>query len=310
MTTIVGYQPGVTGLEALRLGALFARSTGSRLLVTMVMPTQSSAPSVARVDFQYTSMLRQQLVADLEEAKRDIPTDVDAEFRIHDARSVPVGLVELAETESADVIVVGNASHGVLGRVSLGGVTNHLVHSSPVPVALAPRGFRSGAQDRISRITAAYGGVAGTSGLIQAAAGICADTSAELRLASFSLQPRQATPDPTAGDEQRAQVTAEIRANAAGALAEVQARPDAPRVAETVVGFGADWADAIEHVEWDRGDMLVVGSSDMGSGRRVFLGSTGMRIVHESPVPVIIVPALAVQSLVNRTDRSQTGAGQ
>lgn len=308
-TTLVAYQPGVTGLEALRLGGFIARSTGSRLLVTMVMSTPS-APSQARVDFQYNSLLRQELVDELEVAKRDAPDDVDAEFRIHDARSVTSGLVELAEAESADAIVVGNASRGVLGRVSLGSVTNHLVHSSPVPIALAPKGFRARAQDRITRVTAAYGGVAGTSGLVVAAAGFCDEAAAQLRLASFSLLPRHIASDPAAATRLRETVTAEILANADSALVPVRDLPNAPKIEDTVVGFGDDWADAIEHVEWDQGDVLVVGSSDMGAGRRVFLGSTGMRIVHESPVPVVVVPALAVQSLVHRAEDNQAGAEQ
>lgn len=307
MTTIVAYQPGVAGLEALRLGAFIARSTGSRLLVTMVMETPS-APSVARVDFQYSSLLRQQLVAEMEEARRDTPTDVDAEFRIHDARSIPSGLAELAEQESADLIVVGNSSRGVLGRVSLGSVTNHLVHSSPVPIALAPRGFRASTQDRVTRVNAAYGGVAGKSGLVVAAAGLCTEMGATLRLTAFSVQSRSVTTDLIAEDELRTVVTSDVRGNAANALSEVRALPNPPTIAETTVGFGEDWADAIEHVAWDDGDVLVVGSSDMGPGHRVFLGSTGMRIVHESPVPVIVVPGSAVQSLVDRAEDVRTGS--
>ena len=303
MTTIVSYQPGAAGLEALRLGVYFARSRSSRLLVTRVMETQS-APTVARVDFQYNSLLRQQLMNDLEEAQQHVPDDVAAEYRVHDARSVPSGLIELAESESADVIVVGNASRGVLGRISLGSTTNHLVHSSPVPIALAPRGFRANRLDRVSRVTAAYGGAAGTSGLVVAAAGICAEMDAELRLASFSLEPRQAATDRRAREEERAAVTASIQEHAASALAEVRALPNAPKVGETVVGFGEEWADAIEHVDWTTGDVLVVGSSDMGPGRRVFLGSTGMRIVHESPVPVIVLPGEAVETLVERAEEA------
>lgn len=301
MTTIVAYQPGVTGLEALRLAAFIARSTASRLLVTMVMETPS-APSVARVDFRYTSLLRQQLIAEMEQAKRDAPSDIQAEFRIHDARSVPSGLVEVAEKEGADVIVVGNSSHGVLGRVSLGGVTNHLVHSSPVPIALAPRGFRADVEARVRRVNAAYGGVAGKSGLVLAAAALCTETGAKLRLTSFSLQQRSITTDLIADDELRTRVMADVRDSAEQSLAEVRELPNAPSIAETAVGFGEDWPDAIEHVSWDNGDVLVVGSSDMGAGRRVFLGSTGMRIVHESPVPVIVLPGGAVQTLIDRAE--------
>lgn len=301
MTTIVAYQPGAGGREALQLGALLARSTNSPLLVTMVMDAPS-APTVARIDFQYTSLRRQQLIAELEGAEAKLPDGVDATFRLHEARSIPGGLVELAAQESADVIVLGNSSHGVLGRVSLGGVTNHLVHSSPVPIALAPRGFRGAPDERISRVTAAYGGAAGTSGLVLAAAGLCHQMDAELRLASFSV--RALEMGAGAGDlaELRRDVTDEVEQSTAASVAEVQALPRSPKVTGTVVGFGESWADAIEDVEWDAGDVLVVGSSDMGPGHRVFLGSTGMRIVHESPVPVFVVPGGAVGSLVERAE--------
>lgn len=306
MTTIVAYQPGDAGREALQMGAFIARSTGSKLLVTMVLD-KPSAPSVARVDFQYTSLLRKRLLDELEEAERDTPPDVDAEFRIHDARSIPSGLVELAQLESADVIVVGNSSRGVLGRVGLGSVANHLVHSSPVPIALAPRGFQPSTQDRVARVNAAYGGVAGKSGLVLAAAGLCTEMDATLRLTAFSVRSLSVTTDLIAADKMRAMVTADVRENAAGALSEVHALPDAPTVAETTVGFGEDWENAIEDVSWERGDVLVVGSSDMGPGHRVFLGSTGMRIVHESPVPVIVVPGDAVRSLVERAEHVPQG---
>lgn len=309
MTTIVAYQPGVAGLEALQLGAFIARSTRSKLLVTMVLD-KPSAPSVARVDFQYTSLLRQRLVKELEEAERDTPADVEAEFRIHDARSIPSGLVDLAEQEGADLIVVGNSSRGVLGRVGLGSVTNHLVHSSPVPIALAPRGFRADTHDRVTRLNAAYGGVAGKSGLVLAAAGLCTEMNARLRLTAFSVRSRSVTTDLIAEDELRAAVTADVRESAASALSDVRALPHTPTIEQTAVGFGEDWADAIEHVTWADGDVLVVGSSDMGPGHRVFLGSTGMRIVHESPIPVIVVPGGAVRSLVELAEDVQPGGRQ
>ncbi|GAB3496634.1 universal stress protein [Flexivirga lutea] len=306
MTTIVAYQPGVVGREALQLGAFIARSTRSKLLVTMVLATPS-APSVARVDFQYTSLLRQQLFTELAEAKGDTPDDVDAEFRIQDARSVPSGLVEVAEAEDAGLIVVGNSSRGAFGRVSLGSVTNHLVHSSPVPIALAPRGFHSHDRARIRRLDVAYGGLAGTSGLVLAAAGMAAEMGAALRLTSFSLRARSLTTDLIAQDELRSAVTTDVQDSADRALTEVQALPHPPEIDATAIGFGEDWADAIADVGWDTGDTLVVGSSDMGPGRRVFLGSTGMRIVHESPVPVIILPGDAVPTLVERAESDRPG---
>ena len=40
------------------------------------------------------------------------------------------------------MIVLGSSTAGVFGRVALGSVTDRLLHSSPVPLALATRGFR------------------------------------------------------------------------------------------------------------------------------------------------------------------------
>ena len=41
------------------------------------------------------------------------------------------------------MIVAGSATAGGPGSVALGSTTSRLLHSSPIPVALAPRGFRA-----------------------------------------------------------------------------------------------------------------------------------------------------------------------
>ena len=41
----------------------------------------------------------------------------------------------------ATFVVVGSSSSGLLGRVALGSVTERLVHTAAVPVAIAPRGY-------------------------------------------------------------------------------------------------------------------------------------------------------------------------
>ena len=57
-----------------------------------------------------------------------------------------------------------------------------------------------------------------------------------------------------------------------------------------MVGHGESWEEALEDVEWDDGDVLVVGSSSIGPIARVFLGSRASKIVRHSPVPVVLVP--------------------
>ena len=59
---------------------------------------------------------------------------------------------------------------------------------------------------------------------------------------------------------------------------------------ETVVGHGDTWVAAIDDVGWDDGDVLVVGSSQLGPVAQVFLGSRATKILRHSPVPVVVVP--------------------
>lgn len=67
--------------------------------------------------------------------------DLDISVTVHQSTSIPNGLMELAGQHSADLVVVGSPSSGLLGRVALRRVTERLVHTSEVPVAIAPRGY-------------------------------------------------------------------------------------------------------------------------------------------------------------------------
>jgi nucleotide-binding universal stress UspA family protein len=202
---------------------------------------------------------------------------------------------------------VGSSPAGGFGRVALGSVTDRLLHSSPIPIALAPRGYRCNAAARVTRVTAAYGGAGDADDLVLAAAGIAARVGATLRLASFAVRAR---PPVVAGVGRVADDTIveewvrEIRSAAESALAAVRALPSAPGGLESVVGRGESWAEAVEDVEWDDGDVLVVGSSAIGPVARVFLGSRASKIVRRSPVPVVVVPRGAAAELADEAERA------
>ena len=61
---------------------------------------------------------------------------------------------------------------------------------------------------------------------------------------------------------------------------------------EAQVAAGRSWAEAMEAISWQDGDVLVVGSSSTHRLAQVFLGSSATKIVRLSPVPVIVVPAV------------------
>jgi nucleotide-binding universal stress UspA family protein len=304
MTIVVGFAPDGRGRAVLDLAAMLARSTGDELLVCAVVPLPWP-PSPARVDAEYRAYLDATANDALEQARARLPDDVPASFLVHHARSAPAGVIQVSEQRHATLIVAGSSASGGTGHVSLGSATSRLLHSSPVPVALAPRGFRARPGARVRRVTAAYGGSPGTDELVIAAAAVAARVGAALRLASFAVRPR---PPYTAGigtSADQAMVTQweeEIRAEARAALERVGELPVAPAGLEAVVGHGESWDEALEDVEWEDGDVLVVGSSSIGPVARVFLGSRASKIVRHSPVPVVLVPRGTAEELAEEVE--------
>ena len=143
-------------------------------------------------------------------------------------------------------------------------------------------------------MTAAYGGSAGADDLVLAAATVGAGVGASLRIASFAVWARPAyttrlgtdpEDDVLAGVDRDHGASRERRRSP-----QVEGLPDAPAPVETVIGRGASWAEAIDDVGWDEGDVLVVGSSELGPVAQVFLGSRATKILRHSPVPVFVVP--------------------
>ena len=117
-----------------------ARSTTDAVLCAVVPAPWP--PSPAKVDAEYREYLTSAATDALEEARERLSADVPATALVHHARSAPAGLLEVAERHDASLIAVGSSTAGALGQVTLGSVSSSLLHSSPIPVALATRGYR------------------------------------------------------------------------------------------------------------------------------------------------------------------------
>ena len=290
MTLVAGYAPEERSKAVLHLAAMLARSFGEDLVVATVVP-KPWFPSMAKVDAEYQAYQDTQADAALDQARSELPDDVTATFVRQSSRSVATGLLE-AEHD-ASLVVVGSSSAGVFGHVVLGSVTDRLLHSSPIPVALAPRGFRAKPEAKVRRVTAAYDGGEAAEAFAVTAAGVAARAGVSLRLATFAVwsRPSHVVRLGTEPEDAVLQVwLAEIRSAAGQALTRVKDLPAAPRDLDAVVGIGSSWAEALEDVEWDEGEMLVVGSSSVGPIAGVFLGTRSAKIVRYSPVPVLVVP--------------------
>jgi nucleotide-binding universal stress UspA family protein len=175
--------------------------------------------------------------------------------------------------------------------VALGSVTERLVHTAAVPVAIAPRGYPLG-PDPIRRLTAAYGGEADLNGLIAAAAELAKQWPVQLRIVSFTVRPLtvfSGSIEPSAEDLVVHQWARRTVDDITKQLNDVRARIAVPDV-DVVVGSGHDWREAVESVAWEAGDMLLLGSGAAGQAAHVFLGSAASKILRHAPVPVMIVP--------------------
>ena len=160
-----------------------------------------------------------------------------------------------------------------------------------MPVAIAPRGFRAAAGGRVKRVTAAFGG--GGDDLVVAAAGVAAEVGATLRIVCSPSGRARRTRSPSAARPTTRAISEwvdAIRGAQQAALERVAEQPTVPSDCEAVVGRGEDWEEALDDIDWETGDVLVVGSSSIGPLRRVFLGSRSEKIVEHSPVPVVVVP--------------------
>jgi len=280
---VVGYTATEAGADAVALGARLAAASGSTLDIVVVLPGEDRSV-ITPPDASYDRYLNEQATAWLQEATASIPDAVPTSTNVRYADSFAEGLVAAAEEFGASHIVVGAANGGLRGRHRLGSVATELLHSSHVPVVLAPEGSRRiEPATGVTRITAALGTRPGAHALLDEATSLAADTGAELRLLSLVTVDLPASVDTgvirIAGAAHADQVLAQARAGLPG-------NGDT----EVIVGRGDSIEDAVSHLSWEPGEVAIVGSSRLAQPRRLFLGSTAAKMLHELPVPMIVVP--------------------
>lgn len=273
---IVGVDGSDGGRDAVALAKALAPAAMTLVMAYPVDPirTRASLPG-------YSELLREDALRDLEAARLTGGVDADLlavgdDFPAH-------ALQHVAEHRRADLIVLGSAHHGPLGRALVGDVGRSVTHDAPCPVMIAPKRFRGGTPRRIAV------GVDG-SPESQAALGHAQRLSGDLGAALTVYVVREDPPVPVAA---MAGVTAYL-----GDLVE-QARVAADTLlAETLDGLPARTAGEVLHGEpylqlgrvAEEHDLMVVGSRRWGAVRRIALGSTSDWLIHHAPCAVLVVP--------------------
>src|SRR5262245_4166475 len=109
-----------------------------------------------------------------------IPAGIHVRERAPVAPSPARGLTELAESEDADLIVIGSSAHGEDGRVRLERTAGRLLQGAPCAVAVAPGGLRERGVFR--HVGVAYDGSAEARGALEAAYDIAAASGSAVTL--------------------------------------------------------------------------------------------------------------------------------
>ena len=297
MTLVVGFPPGKDDWSSIELGATLARSAGTDLLVVTVVPSVWPTPVAGHTDREFEDWAEQQGAAAVAEANAILAEhcpDVAAVARWTPGRSVASALLEQAEEVAASMIVVGSGSTGSYGRVHPGAIGDWLLHSSHIPVAVATHGFAASEHGRVSRVSCAFRGDERSMRTAERTAAICAD---DRRVAAAGHLRRARPHRPHLRDRRRR------RGHGAGPMGQPgDGGPGGgPQAAEGVgsarrpwsthvVASGRSWGAAIDRLDWDRDEVLVVGSSSAGVIERIFLGSNASKLVRHAPVPVVVVP--------------------
>jgi hypothetical protein len=95
---------------------------------------------------------------------------------------LPAGYPQLAvATLKADVLVLGSVHRGPLQRVVPGSVATRLLHGTPCPVAVAPRGYAAG-EPKLGTVGLAFDGME--------EAGVAAREAARIAPAADAALPR------------------------------------------------------------------------------------------------------------------------
>ncbi len=283
MKLVVGYLATPGGADAAALGVRLARTLGAELDLCIVLPADRGG--VARLSVgDFEKLLTEQAHKWLADAA--VPGDVIARSHVSFDDSFADGLIKEVARLQADAIVVGGSGGGLAGPFSLGSVVNELLHSSPVPVVVAPRGTRHSDVDRVREVTCALGERQGADLLLRTAVQFSKAAGTPLRLASLVAL------DPTFGqlrgdaDAVRERALAHAQHTLETAKADL---PEAVPVTSTVVD-GSSVEDAVSKLDWRDGDLIMVGSSRLSAPRRLFLGSTAAKMLRVLDVPMMVVP--------------------
>jgi nucleotide-binding universal stress UspA family protein len=268
---VVGYNGTPQGEDGIALGVRLAEATGAAVILGYVYPQQPPWFSSTR---PYQRALRDEIRGVFDAARKLVPDSLHIQTLTLGSGSPARGLHDLAEGESADLLVLGSTHRGAAGRVLVGTVAETLLTGAPCAVAIAPHAYRERASEPISTVGAAFDGSPEGEVVLEHADRLAGSLQSSLRAIAVAERPwfgHDVALHPLEGR-----------------LAQAIEQVGRSRHTDTLMLKGEP-AEALTEAGDDL-DLLVAGSRGYGPMRHVILGSVSARLMRTCPCPLIVIP--------------------
>ena len=280
---VVGIDDSAGAQSALAFATRIAEATGASLRLASVFP-YGDVPSRGSVP-AYRAILRGDAQALLERTVAETEAPVSALDAIAHM-SPPHALHELCDRVDAALVVVGSTRRGPVGRIVPGSTGERLLHGSPCPVAIVPRGYADAGP--IRTVGVGYDAGDESEAALTTAYQVARRFDADLRVIRIFDATHVGTPALVTIPGYYGNTHEDHAARQRQELDEaVAALPSDVRVETAFVASspGHELAAQSEGV-----DLMLVGSRGYGPRAAVLLGGVTHTLIRKAACPVIVLP--------------------
>lgn len=202
---------------------------------------------------------------------------VEAKLHVLGSPSVGRGLHEAAEELGADLLVVGSAGRGVLGRIFASDDTRAALNGAPCAVAITPAGYGA-APTAMREIGVGYDGSPESEHALRVARQLARERHAQLSAFQAVSLPAIALVGPGTLDEDSYEELVDRAREQVARLEGVSPHAAYGVPAEELAIYSASL------------DLLVIGSRSYGPLGRLVHGSTSLALARIARCPLLVLP--------------------
>ncbi len=277
---LVAVDNSESGRNALHQAFKLANEEKCWITVTSVVPSYDGEIELLGIK-DIRAALRKPCDEALAEVEKIAKTERMLVKTVCEEGEVHERIVDLADAENCDVIVMGRSGLHRIERALIGSVTARVIGHTQRDVLVVPNGTVVGWK----KIVLATDGSKYSVKAMERAISFAKSYGGELRVISVVNVPSEFYAEaPQAVDD--------LVKKAKGYVAEVKKQAEAAGVrSETFVGE-AEADEAITNLAKEQtADMIVIGSHGRTGLRRLLMGSVAERVIGYAPCPVLVVKA-------------------